>query len=226
MKPIILFGAGRIAEVLLYFFRNHSDREVVACTTDESYLPTDSWNGLPTVSFETLRKTHPPEQYDLFVALGYQDLNRLRARKCDEGREMGYTLPSYIHPESGLPKDCEYGDNCFVMNNVMIHPRVRIGNNVFIWSGAMVGHHSSVGENCWLTSCCNISGLASLGNNSFMAVNSTIAHSVQVGGNCFIGANALVTQCTEDNQVYLSERSKPYRLTSQQFLRMSRFSDM
>jgi len=226
MKPIVLFGAGKIAEVLLYFFRNHSDREVVACTTDREHLPEGSWNGLPTVSFENLAKTHPPEQFDLFVALGYQDLNQLRARKCEEARAMGYTLPSYIHPESGVPKDCEYGDNCFVMNHVMIHPRVRFGNNVFVWSGAMVGHHSSVGDNCWLTSCCNISGVVTLGKNCFLAVNSTIAHSVQVGDDCFIGANALVAKCTDDQEVYLAESSKPFRLNSQQFLRMSRFANL
>jgi sugar O-acyltransferase (sialic acid O-acetyltransferase NeuD family) len=226
MKPIVLFGAGKIAEVLLYFFRNHSDREVVACTTDRDHLPEEVWNGLPTVPFENLATTHPPRQFDLFVALGYQDLNRLRARKCEEARAMGYTLPSYIHPESGLPKDCVYGDNCFVMNHVMIHPRVRLGNNVFVWSGAMVGHHSSVGDNCWLTSCCNISGVVTLGKNCFLAVNSTIAHSVQVGDDCFIGANALVAKCTEDNEVYLAESSKPFRLNSQQFLRMSRFANL
>jgi sugar O-acyltransferase (sialic acid O-acetyltransferase NeuD family) len=226
MKPLVLFGAGKIAEVLLYFFKNHSDREVVACTTDQDHLPEDSWNGLPTVPFENLIKTHPPEQFDLFVAIGYQDLNKLRARKCEEARAIGYTLPSYIHPESGLPKDCKFGDNCFVMNNVMIHPRVRLGNNVFVWSGAMVGHHSSVGDNCWLTSCCNISGVVTLGKNCFLAVNSTIAHSVQVGDDCFIGANALVAKCTEDNEVYLAESSKTFRLNSQQFLRMSRFANL
>jgi sugar O-acyltransferase (sialic acid O-acetyltransferase NeuD family) len=225
MKPIVLFGAGKIAEVLLYFFRNHSDRQVAACTTDKEYMPENSWNGLPTVPFENLKNTYPPDQFDLFVALGYQDLNHLRSRKCEEARAMGYILPSYIHPESGLPKDCEYGDNCFIMNNVMIHPRVRMGDNVFVWSGAMIGHHSSIGHNCWLTSCCNISGLVTLGKNCFMAVNSTIAHSVKVGDDCFIGANALVAKCTKDKEVYLADPSKTFRLNSKQFLRMSKFAN-
>jgi UDP-3-O-[3-hydroxymyristoyl] glucosamine N-acyltransferase len=97
---------------------------------------------------------------------------------------------------------------------------------VFVWSGAMVGHHSSVGDNCWLTSCCNISGVVTIGKNCFLAVNSTIAHSVQVGDDCFIGANALVAKCTEDQEVYLAESSKPFRLNSQQFLRMSRFNNL
>ena len=226
MKPVVLFGAGKIAEVLLYFFRHHSNRKVVACTADRDYLPSSPWNDLPVVDFANILETHPPKDFDLFVALGYQDLNGLRAKKCAEARALGYTLPSYVHPQSGLPLDCEYGDNCFIMNSVLVHPRVRLGNNVFVWSGAMVGHHSVIGDNCWLTSCCNVSGVVTLGKNCFLAVNSTIAHAVQVGDDCFIGANALVTKCTDDNEVYLAESTKPFRLNSRQFLRISMFADL
>lgn len=226
MKPIIIFGNGKIAEVLLYFFKNHSNREVVASTVDRDFVSSRDWNGLPVVPFDKITESFPPDQNDMFVALGYQDLNALRALKCLQAQELGYNLPSYVHPQSGLPSDCEIGFNCFVMNNVQIHPRVTLGNNVFVWSGAMVGHHSVVGDNCWLTSGCNVSGVVTLGANCFLAVNSTIAHSVKVGADCFIGANALVTRCTDDNEVFLAEATKPFRLNSRQFLRMSRFSDL
>ena len=226
MKPIVLFGAGKIAEVILYCFRHHSDREVAACTADREYLPASPWNGLPVVDFAKIQETHPAADFDIFVALGYQDLNGLRAKKCAEARALGYALPSYVYPQSGLPLDCEYGDNCFIMNNVLVHPRVRLGNNVFVWSGAMVGHHSVIGDNCWLTSCCNVSGAVTLGKNCFLAVNSTIAHAVHVGDDCFIGANALVTKCTDNGEVYLAEATKSFRLNSRQFLRISNFSDL
>ncbi len=226
MKPLVLFGSGKIAEVLHYFFKNHSDRELVACTTDRTFLPDTTWNGLPTVSFDEVVDIYPPDTHDMFVALGYQDLNGFRANKCAEARALGYTLASFVHPESGLPEDCTFGDNCFIMNQALVHPCVKLGNNVFVWSGAMIGHHSTVGDNCWLTSCCNVSGVVTLGKNCFLAVNSTVAHSVRVGADCFIGANALVTKCTEDGEVYLSEANKPFRLNSRQFLRMSRFADL
>jgi sugar O-acyltransferase (sialic acid O-acetyltransferase NeuD family) len=226
MKPIVLFGTGKIAEVLLYFFRHASDYEVVACTADGSYLAEDTWQGIPTVSFESVEKQYPPKKYELFVALGYQELNALRARKCSEAKTKGYNLVSYIHPESGLPRDCEYGENCFIMNNVLIHPRVRLGNDVFVWSGAMIGHHSTIGDHCWITSCANISGVVTVGNNCFFAVNATVSHNVVIGDECFIGANALVTKCAENRQVFVAESTKPFRLNSHQFLRMSNFPQL
>jgi sugar O-acyltransferase (sialic acid O-acetyltransferase NeuD family) len=224
MKPIILFGMGKIAEVVLYFLRHHSDFELVASTVDRSFLVTDTWQGLPAVPFEDVEQLYPPDKYAMFVAVGYQELNALRARKYEEAKSKGYTLISYVHPQSGLPKDCEYGENCFIMNHVMIHPRVRLGNNVFVWSGAMIGHHSSVGDHCWLTSCANLSGVVTVGRNCFFAVNATIGHNIVIGDECFIGANALVTKCAEDRQVFLADNTKPFRLNSHQFLRMSNFA--
>jgi UDP-3-O-[3-hydroxymyristoyl] glucosamine N-acyltransferase len=112
------------------------------------------------------------------------------------------------------------------MNNVSIHPRVRLGNDVFVWSGAMIGHHSTIGDHCWLTSCANISGVVTVGRSCFFAVNATVAHNVVIGDECFIGANALVTKCAEDGQVFLAESTKPFRLNSHQFLRMSKFADL
>ncbi|MEY2494823.1 MAG: hypothetical protein QOJ45_1315 [Verrucomicrobiota bacterium] len=226
MKSIVLFGTGKIAEVLFYFLRYHSDFEVAACTADRSFLPGETWQGIRAVAFEEVEQFFPPDQYGMFVALGYQELNGLRARKCSEAKAKGYSLISYVHPESGLPQDCEYGENCFIMNHVMIHPRVRLGNDVFVWSGAMIGHHSTIGDHCWLTSCANISGVVTVGKNCFFAVNATIAHNVVIGDECFIGANALVTKCTDDRQVFLAEHTKPFRLTSHQFLRMSNFAQL
>lgn len=226
MKPIILFGAGKIAEVILHFLRHKSDRQVVACTVDREYVKDSEWQGLPMVPFEDVARAYPSEQYDMFVALGYQDMNALRTTKCAEARALGYSLVSYIDPESGLPSGTVHGDNCFIMNHVMIHPCVKLGCNVFVWSGAMIGHHSVIGDNCWLTSCTNISGVVTVGENCFFAVNSTVGHGVRIGNSCFVGANSLVTQCTEDEQVFVSESTKPFRLNSRQFMRMSRFAEL
>lgn len=226
MKPIVLFGTGKIAEVVLHFFRATGNREVVACAVDRQYVPGPVWQGLPVVAFEDVLSTYPAETHDLFVALGYQDMNGLRESKCHAARELGYTLPSFIHPDSGLPSDCVHGDNCFVMNQVHIHPRVRLGNNVFIWTGAMVGHHSTIDDNCWLTSSANVSGVVSMGKNCFLAVNATVGHGVAIADHCFIGANALVVKSTNAGEAFIAESTKAFRLNSKQFLRMSKFGDV
>ena len=223
---LIIFGIGKIAEVVHYFAIEECAYNVVAFSVDEEYKNSSTFKKLPVVSFDEVQVKYPPSKYDMFVAIGYHDLNRLRETKCKEAMGKGYQLVSVISPRAYLPLNVSHGWNCFIMPPAIIHPCVGIGNNVFIWSGAMVSHHSVIGDNCWLTSCCNISGNVHLGANAFVAVNATVGHSVTIGKNCFLGANTLLTKNLEDEKVIIAESSKPLKLNSKQFLRMSNFSSL
>ncbi len=226
MKDIVIFGVGKIADVIQFYMREDSGLSVKAFTVHEKYITTPEFNGLPVVPFETLEQNYPPEKYDVFVAVGYHCMNATRADFIKQVEAKGYSTISYIHPDSSAPKDLVHGKNCFIMNNVCIHPRVTLGDNVFVWSGAMIGHHSKIGNDCWLTSSCSISGNVTIGNNAFLAVNATVGHSVTIGNSCFLGANTLVTKNLENDKVVISESSKPIKLNSAQFLRFSNFASI
>jgi len=225
-KDIIIFGIGKIADVIQFYMREESSLPVKAFTVDKEFISSPTFNGLPVVPFHDLEKNYPPDKFSVFVALGYQDLNALREGKIRECEEKGYEIISYVHPHSGIPKDLVYGKNCFIMNNVCIHPRVTLGNNVFVWSGTVIGHHSTVGNHCWLTSAAHLSGNVTVGNNCFFAINSTVGHNVQIGNEAFIGANTLVIKNVEDGKVIIKESDKPIKLTSKQFLNFSKFNSL
>ena len=225
-KDIVIFGIGKIAEVVHYYAVNECELNVVAFCVDAAFKHSDTFQGLPVMDFENIEGVYPPSTFDMFVGIGYHDLNRLRQTKCDEAIAKGYTLASVISPLANLPANVKTGYNCFIMPPAIVHPCVTLGNNVFVWSGSMVGHHSVIADNCWLTSSCNVSGNVHLGANSFLAVNATVGHSVTIGKNCFIGANALVTKNLEEDKVVIVESTKPFRLNSRQFLRFSNFSSL
>lgn len=225
-KGIVIFGVGKIADVIQYYMREESGMPVSAFTVDRAFITDTTFNGLPVVPFEDLTESYPPENFSMFVALGYHNLNSLREQKVNEAAEKGYEIVSYIHPSSGVPKDLVYGRNCFIMNNVCIHPRVALGDNVFIWSGAVIGHHSVIGNHAWITSAVNISGNVLIGDNCFFAINSTVGHSVTIGNEVFIGANTLVIKNVEDGKVIIKESDRPIKLNSKQFLKMSSFSSL
>lgn len=225
-KPIVLFGTGKIAEVVHHFMVHEAGLTVAAFTVDASFVGDGRKEELPVVDFASVEKQFAPDTHDMFVALGYHEMNALRAKKITEAKAKGYALPSFIHPQSGLPKGTPVGENCFIMRDVHIHPKVSIGNDVFVWSGAIIGHHSTLGNHLWITSGANIAGACTIGDHSFFAINSTISHGVTIGRRCFIGANALVTKDMADEQVVIAQNDKPLRLNTDQFLRMSAFSSI
>ena len=225
-KDIIIFGVGKIADVIQHYMRFESNLKVIGFTVDNEYITDKEFNGLPVIAFDDIEKQFPPEKYSLFIAVGYHDLNNVRAKKMKEAEAKGYELISYIHPNSGVPSDLVYGKNCFIMNNVCIHPRVKLGDDVFVWSGVIIGHHSTIGNHNWLTSGTNISGNVGIGNHCFFAINSTLGHSINIGNNVFVGANTLITKNIEDDKVVIKESDKPIKLTSKQFLKFSSFSNI
>ena len=225
-KGLIIFGIGKIAEVIFYYAKEECGLDVVAFCVDEGFITVTKFNNLPVVPFSDIVNEYPPEHFNMFIAIGYHDLNRLRETKCKEAIGRGYKLVSIISPKVQIPENVLTGWNCFIMPPALIHPCVNIKNNVFVWSGALIAHHSVIDDNCWLTSCCNISGNVHMGANTFVAVNATVGHSVDIGKNCFLGANSLVTKNLEDEKVVIAESSKPIRLNSTQFLRISSFSNL
>jgi len=220
MKPVIIFGLGNIAEVIHYYITNETELKIAAFTVDKEFIKSEEFLGYKVIPFEDITQKYPSSDYDMFVALGYHQLNKVREEKVAEAKAKGYNLISVISKNSGMPANLETGENCFVMNNVCVHPKVKIGNNVFIWSGAVVGHHSEIGDNCWLTSGVNIAGCVKAGRNCFFAINSTVGDNVTIGNDCFIGANTLVTKNLADEKVVIQESTKEFRLNSRQFMKM------
>ncbi|MBI5403546.1 MAG: acetyltransferase [Ignavibacteriae bacterium] len=220
MKPVIIFGLGNIAEVIHYCITNETDLKTAAFTVDKEFIKEEEFLGFKVIPFESIKEKYPPADYDMFVALGYHQLNKVREEKVYEAKVKGYNMISVISKNSGIPANLDIGENCFIMNNVCVHPKVKIGNNVFIWSGAVVGHHSDIGDNCWLTSGANIAGCVKIGKNCFFAINSTVGDNVSIGNDCFIGANTLVTKNLADEKVVIQESTKEFRLNSKQFLKM------
>ena len=222
-KPLIIFGTGKIAEVVSYYATEECGFTVAAYTVDSAHKQADTFLGKPVVEFEDLQAQYPAERYAMFVAVGYHNLNKLRAEKCASVRAQGYQLISVVSPNAVLAKNIIHGENCFIMPPCIIHPCVQLGDNVFVWSGAMIGHHSVIADHCWFTSNCNIGGNVVMGQNCFVALNATVSHSVRLGKLCFLGANTLVTKNMEDEQVVIAESSKPIKLNSSQFLKFSTF---
>src|SRR3954463_8220273 len=96
MRKLVIFGTEATADVIDFYFSNDSDYEVVAFTVDDTYVDGKEHRGRPLVAFEELQTTFPPGDHDMFVAIGFQRMNAVRAQKFAEAKARGYTLASYL----------------------------------------------------------------------------------------------------------------------------------
>lgn len=216
MKKLIIFGTGAFGEVASFYFTHDSDYQVTAFTVNQKSISEEKFAGLPVVPFETIESIYPPDEYSMFVAIGYKKMNKNRAKIFDESKNKGYSLVSYVNSKATTWKDLTIGENCFILENNVIQPFVKIGNDVVLWSGNHVGHHSIISDHCFISSHVVISGFVKIGSYSFLGVNSTIRDGVTIAPGCLIGANTVILKNTEKNEVYASKGTEVFPTSSNQ----------
>lgn len=222
MTRLVLFGAGKTADVLFAELSQDPSVTVVAFTVDRAFLRCPTMHDLPVIAFEEVEQLFPPADHAMLVAVGYQGLNRLRGDRCREVRNKGYRLANWVSPDAHVPPGCMVGENCVVMPGAALQPYARLEDNVFVWHNAVVGHHTTIGANGWLAANCTISSTVVLGPNCFVGVNAGIGHNLTIGGNSLIGAGAIITRSTEPNGVFIVGDTPRYRVDADRFMRIAR----
>ena len=224
-SEVIIFGTGKIAQLLHATLADDTQTplKVAGFCLDSDYFETDNFSGLPVVRFDDAPKVFPPHKYKMLVALGYHQMNAVRAARCSAAAALGYELPGYIHPDASVSKAARIGQNCLIMDKVSVAPFAVIGDNVSLYPNSTVAHHAQVGDNVWVTSGTVVGGNSKIGNNCFLGLNCTIGHNVEIGERNFIGAGAVVTKCTSDNEVHVLADTPKHRLNTDQFLKLFKF---
>jgi|TARA_B110000305_G_scaffold235980_1_gene296554 sugar O-acyltransferase (sialic acid O-acetyltransferase NeuD family) len=200
-KKLLIFGLGQAAELALFYFNSDSEYSVEAFSVDEAYMNTHEFCGLPVIAFEDVENKFLPSEYEMFIALGYSEVNIIRKNKYIAAKQKGYNLASYVSSKATIFDTITIGDNCFILENNTIQPFASIGSNVTLWSGNHIGHHSEIGDHVFIASHVVISGGVRVGSQSFLGVNATLRDNISIGEGCVIGAGALVNADVESHHV-------------------------
>lgn len=213
-KKLVIYGTGSISEIVYDYFTNESDYEVVAFTLERKVLGGQGsrfFQGLPVIPFEIIEAHYPPQNYEMFVAIGYLKLNHVRARIYKETKDKQYKLATFISPHAYIGRNVKIGDNCFIMEHNNLQYGVEIGNNVFIWASNHIGHHTKIRDHVFLASQIVVSGNCDIGKYSFIGSGASFADNIKVGKNCLIGIGVPVSRSLEDDTLYAHKTYPPER---------------
>jgi sugar O-acyltransferase (sialic acid O-acetyltransferase NeuD family) len=219
MRQAVIFGTGAFAEVVKFYLDVDSDYSVAGFTATGDASAADAHLGLPLVDFADVEGRFPPDQFELFVAVGYAGLNSVRQKFIDEARRKGYRLLSYLCSKATHWGGTTIGDNVFIFENNVVQPFVSIGDGTILWSGNHIGHHSAVGPYCFITSHVVVSGHCRIGSHCFLGVNATVTDRTNIGDRNIIGPGSLVQKDTGPDEVYVAERTKKFPKDSSRFFR-------
>jgi acyltransferase len=222
MKKVIIFGVGENAQLLKYYLENDvnykDEYKVIAFTLDKDYIKEEIFMGLPLIPFEEIEKYYTPKDFYCFVAVGYKNMNELRAKKLSQVKEKGFKTLNYISSKACTYNDLEIGENNFIMDSQVIQPFVKIGNNNVFYGGGVISHHSTIGNNCFFGAGVVIAGGTTIKDNCFIGVNSIISGKVTMEYKTFVSAGGRISKNTKQKGVYITETSKRYKIDSTEIL--------
>lgn len=218
-KKLIIVGASAFAEIAYEYFSFDSDYEVAGFSVEQAYLSRSKLCGLPVVPFETLETVFAPETHEVFVAVTYLQLNRLRTRLATAAKHKGYRLASYISSQAFVWRNVQVGEHCFVFEHNTVQPFVTLGNNIVLWSGNHIGHHSVIRDNGFISSQVVISGFCDIGENVFLGVNATVSNNITIARDCWIGPAVIIRRDTQPGGLY-RDNDKPSKISSLKFFKL------
>lgn len=215
-EKVILFGNSVFAENLFFLLTLDAHYEVAAFTVDREYVRDDSLHGVPVVAFDTVQSLFPPSGYKMLLPVSFQKVNRIREEKFTQAKEKGYQFISYVSPRSTVYPGLVTGDNCVILENVVIEPYVTIGNNVIIATGAIVGHHAVIKDHCFISPGAVILGGVTVEEKCLIGASATVKEEVIVARECVIGTGVVITRNTREYGVYTNPPPRLHRKRSDQ----------
>ena len=213
MSKLVIFGCGDIAQLAHFYFSTDSPHKVVGFTVDAPFLPAERrFCDLPVVAFEEVEAYFPADDHLMFVALSYNQINKMRAAKFEAAKSLGYQFASYISSRASVLTREPIGGNAFILEDNTIQPFATIGANVTLWSGNHIGHHSVIGDHVFIASHVVISGRVVIGSYCFLGVNATIRNAVNIGQGCIIGMGASILADCEPDGLYATAGTERARI--------------
>ena len=214
MKKVIIFGTGGFAKIIYLYLQKDPAFNIIAFTANEQTIKEKTLDNLPIIPFETIEEKYSPDEYEMFIALGYTDMNRKRAKFFKEAKYKGYKLISYIHPSNIINDGFQIGENCFIFENNVIQPFVKLEDNIIIWTGNVISHHTTIMSHCFIVSHVAIAGNTVIEPYCFIGINATIRNSIRIAKDCIIGAGTVILKNTNEKEVYTSKSTIKLDITS------------
>lgn len=220
-KKLIIIGLGETAEIAYEYFTYDSPYEVIGFSVNKEFLTQNNPYELPVYPFEELETLFPPDEVDVYVAISYVQLNRVRRKMFLEAKAKGYTCASYVSSKAFVWRNVQIGENVFIFENNVIQHHVKLGDNIILWSGNHIGHRTEIQDHVYISSHVVISGFCVIGESSFLGVNSTFNDNIKLGKDNIVGSGSLIVKNSEDGKLLVGSPARSVPKTSYEAFQVS-----
>jgi len=197
--PVVGFGAGGHAKVVIEILRLHTQYELVGLLDPKRNFHGKSVLGVPVLGDDSqLTALIARGVKHFFIGLGSTKVNSSRQRLYEFGLDHGMSPVTAIHPSAIVTPSATFGGGTTVMAAAVINASARLGDNVIINSGAIVEHDCIIGSHVHITTGAKLAGGVVVGEGTHIGTGAIARQYMRIGTNVLVGAGAVVVKDVPD----------------------------
>lgn len=207
MSRLLIIGAGGHGKVVAEAALEGGQWSEIVFL-DDRYPDLRQLRGWPVIGKTEEAKKLPGEYGEAVVAIGDAKKRIHFLSKLDE---IGFDLPSVVHPAAWVSSSARLGDGCVVFAQAAINADVRIGRGGIINTGATVDHDCRLGEGVHVCPGVHIAGNVEIESYVWIGIGANLIHGLYIASNVTIAAGAAVVTDVEEGATVGGVPAAPLR---------------
>ncbi len=195
-KSILIYGAGKGGETIIDNI-NLSNQFTVEGFIDDN--PTSNeFRGLRVFENKDLKLLFDKGIKNIIISISNGKIRKKIFSKC---REIGFNIPSIIHPKAFISEKASIGEGCHIKAGAIIDTNSVVENGCIIDNGSIIPHDNTIKEFAHIAPGVSLGSSITVGEFSIIGIGSSVSTGVKIGSNCIVSVGSSVEKDLNDNEI-------------------------
>ncbi len=195
MTPVVGFGAGGHAKVVIEIIRCLPEFEIVGLLASDAELKGTKVLGIEVLGDDSLMAELKGRGVQhAFLGVGSVGDATPRRQLYEKATGFGFELVRAIHPAAVVSASATIGAGPAIMAGAVINANAVIGKNVIVNTGAIVEHDCIVGDHCHVATGARLAGGVHVGAGAHIGLGAMVRQEIRIGEGAIVGAGAVVVR--------------------------------
>jgi len=208
MIPVVGFGAGGHAKVVIEILRSMRDYEIVGL------LDTRIERGANVLGVEVLGDDSLMAELKergiehAFIGVGSVGDLQPRRQLYEKVVGSGFQIVGAIHAAAVVSVTAQIGTGPTIMAGAIVNATAVIGDNVIVNTGAIVEHDCVIGDHTHIATGARLAGGVHVGPGSHIGIGAVVRQEIRIGEGAIVGAGAVVVRDVPDFKTVIGVPAK------------------
>ncbi len=195
MVPVVGFGAGGHAKVVIEILRSMQEYEIVGLLETQDALWGTKVLGVEVLGDDSLMAELKQRGIDhAFIGVGTVGDAQPRRQLFEKVAGFGFQIVPAIHAVAVVSSSAKIGVGPTIMAGAIVNANAVIGNNVIVNTGAIVEHDCVIGDHTHVATGARLAGGVHVGTGSHIGIGAVVRQEIRIGEGAIVGAGAVVVR--------------------------------